>query len=73
MIMNQAAVCGQHLNNVVVYAPCFHLTTKWLASRRRAPTGSISAACAKASDRARPTDIFGEGLQLRSLKVYSQG
>src|ERR1700693_3629360 len=24
VIMNHALVCGQHLNNVVVYAPCFH-------------------------------------------------
>src|SRR4029453_13748505 len=24
LIMNHGAVCGQHLNNVVIYAPCFH-------------------------------------------------
>ena len=24
VVMNQAEVCGQHLNNVVVYSPCFH-------------------------------------------------
>ena len=24
IIMNHGRVCGQHLNNVVVYAPCFH-------------------------------------------------
>src|SRR6202162_6761723 len=24
IIMNQGQVCGQHLNNVVIYAPCFH-------------------------------------------------
>ena len=24
VIMNHAGVCGQHLNNVVVYTPCFH-------------------------------------------------
>ena len=24
VIMNQGEVCGQHLNNVVVYSPCFH-------------------------------------------------
>ena len=24
MVMNQGEVCGQHLNNVVVYSPCFH-------------------------------------------------
>ena len=24
VIMNHGEVCGQHLNNVVIYAPCFH-------------------------------------------------
>src|SRR3978361_660329 len=24
VVMNQAEICGQHLNNVVVYSPCFH-------------------------------------------------
>ena len=24
VIMNHGQVCGQHLNNVVIYAPCFH-------------------------------------------------
>ena len=24
VIINHGQVCGQHLNNVVVYAPCFH-------------------------------------------------
>jgi N-methylhydantoinase B len=24
VIMNYGQVCGQHLNNVVIYAPCFH-------------------------------------------------
>jgi N-methylhydantoinase B len=24
IIMNHGLVCGQHLNNVVIYAPCFH-------------------------------------------------
>ena len=24
VVMNQGEICGQHLNNVVVYSPCFH-------------------------------------------------
>ena len=24
MMMNHGEVCGQHLNNVVIYSPCFH-------------------------------------------------
>src|ERR1700757_2341568 len=24
LVMNHGHICGQHLNNVVVYAPCFH-------------------------------------------------
>ena len=43
LIMNHPYVCGQHLNNVVVYTPFFH-EGDWWRFLRCAPTGSISAA-----------------------------
>lgn len=72
VIMNHAEVCGQHLNNVVVYAPCFvdGRLVAFAASRAhwidiggtRVGFGSYET-----------TEIFQEGLQLRSLKIYEAG
>ena len=72
VIMNHGRVCGQHLNNVVVYAPCFHEgeVVAFAASRAhwvdiggmRLGFGSMET-----------TEIYQEGLQLRSLKIYEAG
>jgi N-methylhydantoinase B len=72
VIMNHAAVCGQHLNNVVIYAPCFHAgeIVAFAASRAhwvdiggmRVGFGSVET-----------TEIYQEGLQFRSLKIYEAG
>jgi N-methylhydantoinase B len=72
VIMNHGRVCGQHLNNVVVYAPCFHdgEVVAFAASRAhwvdiggmRQGFGSVET-----------TEIYQEGLQLRSLKIYDAG
>ena len=72
VIMNHGRVCGQHLNNVVVYAPCFHEgeLVAFAASRAhwvdiggmRLGFGSVET-----------TEIYHEGLQLRSLKIYEAG
>ncbi len=72
VIMNYGGVCGQHLNNVVVYAPCFHngKVVAFAASRAhwvdiggmRLGFGSVET-----------TEIYQEGLQLRSLKIYEAG
>jgi N-methylhydantoinase B len=69
VIMNHGQVCGQHLNNVVIYAPCFHdgKVVAFAASRAhwvdiggmREGFGSVQT-----------TEIFQEGLQFRSLKIY---
>src|SRR6516225_10374483 len=66
IIMNHGLVCGQHLNNVVIYAPCFHdgQVVAFAASRAhwvdiggmRQGFGSVET-----------TEIYQEGLQLRSL------
>ncbi len=72
LIMNHGAVCGQHLNNVVIYAPCFHdgEVVGFAASRAhwvdiggmRQGFGSVET-----------TEIYQEGLQFRSLKIFEAG
>jgi N-methylhydantoinase B len=72
IIMNHGQVCGQHLNNIVIYAPCFHAgrVVAFAASRAhwvdiggmRVGFGSVET-----------TEIYQEGLQFRSLKIYEAG
>jgi len=72
IVMNAPYVCGQHLNNVVVYSPCFAdgelvafpaVRAHWLdVGGRRVGFGSVET-----------TEIYEEGLQLRSIKVYRTG
>ena len=72
VIMNHGQVCGQHLNNIVIYAPCFHdgKVVAFAASRAhwvdiggmRVGFGSVET-----------TEIYQEGLQFRSLKIYEAG
>jgi N-methylhydantoinase B len=72
VIMNHGAVCGQHLNNVVVYAPCFHQghVVGFAASRAHwVDIGGMRQGFGSTAT----TEIFAEGLQLRSLKIYEGG
>ena len=72
VIINHGLVCGQHLNNVVIYAPCFHdgKVVAFAASRAhwvdiggmRVGFGSVQT-----------TEIYQEGIQFRSLKIYEAG
>jgi N-methylhydantoinase B len=72
IIMNHGQVCGQHLNNIVIYAPCFHdgKVVAFAASRAhwvdiggmRVGFGSVET-----------TEIYQEGIQFRSLKIYEAG
>jgi N-methylhydantoinase A/oxoprolinase/acetone carboxylase beta subunit/N-methylhydantoinase B/oxoprolinase/acetone carboxylase alpha subunit len=72
IVMNHPYVCGQHLNNVVVYTPCFvdgrvvafpSVRAHWVdIGGSRVGFGSTAS-----------TDIFSEGLQLRSIKVLKAG
>jgi N-methylhydantoinase B len=72
IVCNHAAVQGQHLNNTVMYTPVdvdgtrigyFAINVHWM-DIGGAAVGSIS----KDS-----TDIFMEGLQLRSVRMWSKG
>jgi len=72
VVMNQAEVCGQHLNNVVVYAPCFFegKLVAFAASRAHwTDIGGVRQGFASNTS----TDIYSEGIQFRSLKIYEAG
>jgi N-methylhydantoinase B len=70
VVCNHAAVQGQHLNNTVMYTPIyagpdretligfFAINVHWIDVAGAAP---------------RSSDIFDEGLQLRSIKLWSKG
>jgi N-methylhydantoinase B len=72
MVMNHAGVCGQHLNNVVIYAPCFHEGEIVGFAANRAHWVDIGG-MRQGFGSSATTEIFGEGLQLRSLKIYEAG
>jgi N-methylhydantoinase B len=75
IVCNHAAVQGQHLNNTVMYTPVFAgaqsdeligffaVNCHWI-DIGGAAIGSVSYSS---------TDIFMEGLQLRSIKIWSKG
>jgi N-methylhydantoinase B len=75
IVCNHAAVQGQHLNNTVMYTPIF------AGPQREALIGffAINAhwfdigGSAVGSLSKRATDIFMEGLQLRTVKLWSKG
>jgi N-methylhydantoinase B len=70
IVCNHAAVQGQHLNNTVMYTPIytgdgggeligfFAINVHWIDIGGSAP---------------KSTDIFMEGLQLRTVKIWSKG
>jgi len=75
IVCNHAAVQGQHLNNTVMYTPIyagagrstligfFAINVHWI-DIGGAAVGSVTY---------RSTDIFMEGLQLRTIKLWSKG
>ena len=73
IITNHQAVAGQHLNNIVVYAPYFHDGELLMFAMVRAhwiDVGGMSTGFG-----AGPTvaDPWVEGLQLNQLKIYEAG
>jgi N-methylhydantoinase B len=72
LVMNHGHICGQHLNNVVVYAPCFHEGELIGFAANRAHWVDIGGSRQGFGSNA-TTDIFSEGLQMRSLKIYKAG
>jgi N-methylhydantoinase B len=72
VVMNYAEVCGQHLNNVVVYAPCFVDGELVAFAANRAHWVDIGG-MRQGFGSSATTEIYGEGLQMRSLKIYDAG
>ena len=73
VITNHQAVAGQHLNNIVIYAPYFHAGELLMFAMVRAhwiDVGGMSTGFG-----AGPTvaDPWVEGLQLDQLKIYEAG
>jgi len=72
LLMNFSDVCGQHLNNVVVYLPV-HLGGRLIAFMASRAHWSDVGGRVSGSVSTDTTEIFQEGLQLRSIKVYKRG
>ena len=72
VIMNHAAVCGQHLNNIVIYTPCFHDGKLIAFAANRAHWVDVGGTRIGFGSYA-TNEIFQEGVQFRSLKIYEAG
>ena len=71
-LVNHPEVCGQHLNNMVVYTPFFWngKILCFLAVRAHwIDVGGGSTGFGSSNTR----DVYEEGLQIRSVKIYSEG
>jgi N-methylhydantoinase B len=66
VIMNHAGVCGQHLNNVVVYTPCFHEGKVVAFAANRAHWVDVGG-LRTGFGNVQTYEIFHEGIQMRSI------
>jgi N-methylhydantoinase B len=72
LVSNDPRLCGQHLNNIVVFTPFFHEgeLTAFLALRAHwVDVGGGSRGFGSTASQ----EIFDEGLQLRAIKIVSGG
>ena len=71
-LVNHPEICGQHLNNMAVYTPFFwdSKLSGFLAVRAHwINVGGGSTGFGSSNTR----DVYEEGLQVRSVKIYNQG
>jgi N-methylhydantoinase B len=71
-LVNHPEICGQHLNNMAVYTPYFWegKLLCFLAVRAHwIDVGGASTGFGSSLTR----DVYEEGLQIRSVKIYKQG
>jgi N-methylhydantoinase B len=71
-LVNHPEICGQHLNNMAVYTPFFWQgkLLSFLAVRAHwIDVGGGSTGFGSSATR----DVYEEGLQIRSVKIYSGG
>jgi len=72
MIMNHGEVCGQHLNNVVIYAPCFVDGELVAFAANRAHWVDIGGMRIGFGS-SLTTEIFAEGLRIPPVKLWDRG
>lgn len=72
LLINYAGICGQHLNNMVLYMPVHHEGELIGFAATRAHWTDIGGRVS-GSFSTDTTEIFQEGLQLRSVKVHKAG
>jgi N-methylhydantoinase B len=72
IIMNHAAVCGQHLNNIVIYTPCFHADKLVAFAANRAHWVDVGG-MRTGFGNLQTYEIFHEGIQMRSIKLFEAG
>jgi N-methylhydantoinase B len=72
LITNYSAVCGQHLNNVVLYVPV-HVDGELVAFAATRAHWTDMGGRVSGSFSTDTTEIFQEGLQVRSVKVHKRG
>ncbi|MGB6534969.1 MAG: hydantoinase B/oxoprolinase family protein [Xanthobacteraceae bacterium] len=73
IITNHQAVAGQHLNNIVVYMPCFHRGELMLFAMVRAHWIDVGGMSTGFGAGPSVPDPWLEGLQLDQLKIYERG
>jgi N-methylhydantoinase B len=72
LLINYSSICGQHLNNMVLYIPVIHEGELIAFAATRAHWTDIGGRVS-GSFSTDTTEIFQEGLQLRSVKVHKAG
>lgn len=74
ILTNHAGTSGQHLNNVIMYSPIFGETGRLLAFMAvNVHWIDIGGTYPGSSLGTNTTELIQEGLQLRSVKLYSRG
>jgi N-methylhydantoinase B len=72
VIINESSVCGQHLNNMVLYVP-IHWEGEVIAFAATRAHWTDIGGRVSGSFSTDTTEIFQEGLQVRSVKIYKKG
>ena len=73
LITNHQAVAGQHLNNIVIYTPCFFKGELLMFAMVRAHWIDVGGTSTGFGAGATVADPWLEGLQLDQLKIYDAG
>jgi N-methylhydantoinase B len=72
LLINYSGVCGQHLNNIVLYMP-IHWQGQLIGFAATRAHWTDVGGRVLGSHATDTTEIYQEGLQLRTVKVYKRG